>query len=109
MDLRVKNKRVFLLCSVFILLLLSITIIFTLRNYEKYQNKYIKGTIIEIYDDYVTIYGEEGAEYIISLDTDYKGVSLSSLSEADFVKVWYKGEIAETDPMQIVADKIETY
>ena len=108
MDLQVKRKKIFILCSIFIIIILFCgIIIFMLRDQREYQGKLMEGTVIEREDNYLSICNEAGTVYVISLEMDYEGVPLSALTVGDWVKVWYKGEIAETYPGQIVAFKIE--
>lgn len=110
MDLQVKKKKVFILCAILtITVLFCIMIAYSLRDNKLQQGKCIEGTIVEKNDGYLSICDEREAEYIISLEADYKGVSLDTLSEGDLVKIWFKGEIAETYPMQIITYKIEKY
>lgn len=107
MDLLIKKKKIFILYIILIIIILSgIVTLFSLKDREE-QGNFIEGTIIERMDNYLYICNEKGEEYHISLEANYKGISLDTLREGDLVKVWYKGEIAETYPMQITAYKIE--
>ncbi len=108
MDLQVKRKRISILSTVFIVIILFCGITtFVLWDKKEDQKKFMEGTITERADDYLSIRDEAGIICDISLEADYEGVPLDTLTVGDWVKVWYRGEIAETSPRQIVAFKIE--
>lgn len=108
MDLQVKRKRVVILSAAFIIIVLFCGITaFVLRDKKEDQRKLMEGIIIERADDYLSIRDETGIVYDISLEADYEGVPLSTLVEGDWIKIWYRGEIAESSPMQIVTFRIE--
>ena len=66
----------------------------------------VTGTVKEVYENSILIGFEEvqgypdGAECTVSLDVEIKD-SMTDFSIGDKVTVYYNGDIAESDPMQI--------
>lgn len=67
----------------------------------------IEGIILEIREESLLFQDDVGGVYRVTFAADGIGEEIKSLSVGDAIKIWFSGEIAETDPMQITACKIK--
>lgn len=96
----------------FIAIILSLSIVFAVAgcnnksmNYIIENKPSITGVVEEVNDNYMVIYIEtdsypNGADCTVSLDVEY-GDSYTDVAVGDEVVVYFNGEIAESDPLQI--------
>lgn len=74
-------------------------------DYIKENEPSIIGIVEEVQDNYITVYiNTEGypheADCVVSLDVENKD-SYTDISVGDEIVIYYNGEIAESDPLQI--------
>ncbi len=74
-------------------------------NYIIKHEPSVTGTVEEVHDNYMIIYLKtdgypNGARCVVSLDVENKD-SYTDVAVGDEVIVYYNGEIAESDPLQI--------
>lgn len=75
-------------------------------NYIISNEPSISGTIKEVHDKYIMIYIEDdgypnGADCQVSLDVENSDGIYSPIAVGDKVTVYFNGDIAESDPLQI--------
>lgn len=104
------NKKKKLAVFLTVVLLIGCVIAVAYLKFSSKNNsgeKVLEGIVIDVKENSIFFQDILGEEYVVSFAEGYVGEQVSELSAKDHIKIWFLGDIAETYPMQIIANKIE--